>query len=215
MEESSMRDLSIRTEKKIIDVDEMAHVFYEMDTDMVMDEYFSFSCKGAKNKHRDMTKIRVRQSAAEMRELMDFFNDKDVDSYLELGLEEGGSFFLMSAYLASLRPGGLERATGLDKVNMCDYIKDNNEGKLDFAFMDCLDYQPTQNYDYIFIDTNQKYRPMKQTYLKYRPYCNKYIGFHDVKDRRYGAKQLFNELKEKHDHIYIDHSLAGIGVIIL
>jgi hypothetical protein len=144
------------TEKKIIDVQELAHVFYEMDTEDVMREYFSFSCKGSKRQYRDRTKIRIKQSFEEVIELFEFLNDKDIKSYLEVGIQQGGSYFLTTGYLSSLQ-SNIIRATGLDRYNECQYMIDHNKGKMEFVFEDCLAYEPQGTYDYIFIDTNQKY----------------------------------------------------------
>jgi hypothetical protein len=200
----------IKTVKEVIDVLQNSK---DLETDIL--DYFSFSCKGERTRYEDRSKIRIKQSKTETFELYDFLKDKEIESYMEIGLQNGGSFILTTAYLAMLSPE-FRLATGLDLENQCDYLVQANPD-LNFHFCNCLNYEPQHDYDFIFIDTNQRYESLKKTFEMYKEHCNKYIAFHDVDSVgiRWGAPRLFAELREQDDHKHFCNSAAGGGLIIL
>ena len=80
-----------------------------------------------------------------------------------------------------------------------------------------MTFTPIRNYDLIFIDNNFRYTKMKECFDKFCDYSNKVIALHDICDTRYGAKQLWKNVKQNKfykttEYIY---SGAGIGVVWL
>jgi len=179
-----------------------------------LNEYFSFSCMGQRFSHKDKTKIRVKQSAKELIEYLDFLKDKSIESYLEVGIANGGNYLIVSCMLKSYNDN-FNYSMGIDLRQICDNTVLKNSDFLNFEFCDCLGYDLNRNYDLIFIDTNQSYSNMTKSFEKYSEHCNKYIAFHDVNDRRYGAKKLFAELSKKYETKHFSNSGAGIGLVIL
>lgn len=179
-----------------------------------INEYFAFSCKGARTSRRKRrNKIIVKQSYNEVLELLDFLKDEEINSYLEIGLEKGGNFFLLSSIFRKYNEN-FDCSLGIDiKNSLYDFIE--NDELLILDFCNCLDYKLDKNFDYIFIDTNQSYSDLKKVFEVYKNKSNKFIAFHDVNDRRWGNKKFFNELKETYKYKHFSHSGAGIGLIDL
>jgi hypothetical protein len=150
---------------------------------------------------------------------MRFMEGEEISNYLEVGVEYGGMFFLMDSFFRSVNPHFLG-STGVDicttelmKERYPPYYKQFPSAE--FIESDCFDFVPQTKYDFIFIDNNLKYGRMKECFEHYLPHATKFIGFHDIKDRKYGAKRLWEELQQEYETHQFIHSLAGIGVVVL
>jgi len=177
----------------------------------------AFSCKGSKCKARG--RFSVHQCSKEIYRLMDKFKSENISSFLEVGVEFGGMFFCMDSFLRSVNPD-FEGSTGLDikTTELMESRYPNYHAKYPtakYVIGDCFDFAPDKKYDFIFIDNNLKYNRMKECFHQYLPHATRYIGFHDIKDGRYGAKRLWEELEQEYETETFVHSLAGIGLITL
>jgi hypothetical protein len=192
----------------------LIELFRESDSyKKIISNNFAFSCRGARQRNRT-NKLFVHQAKKEIFGYLDFLSDKSIKSYLELGLEECANYYLISSALKYFNDD-FQYAMGLDIRELSNEILESNKDFLNYKFCNCLKYEVDRNYDLIFIDTNQKYNDMKKTFDKYSQYCNKYIAFHDIEDRRYGAKRLFKELENQFNTIKWVNSGAGIGLVEL
>ena len=150
---------------------------------------------------------------------MTLLHPHQIESYLEVGVERAGMWLVMDSFFRASNPS-YKGSVGLDirvvkpiMERMGSY-KEIYEG-FDFVQGDCFDYEPEEQFDYIFIDNNLRYPRMKECFEKFLPHAKRFIGFHDIQDGKYGAKKLWSELKDEYNTIEFIHSGAGIGIIEL
>lgn len=184
---------------------------------LIVKNNFSFGCKG--DKGEKSPNFNLHQSRNEILDFLNFIKDKKINNYLEVGVESGGTFIFIDSFLRFAN-SEFEGSTGVDlkthstlKKRLDIYQKKYNDVK--FLEMNCFDFVAEEKYDLVFIDNNLRYDNMKRCFQQYLNYTNKYICFHDILDRRYGAKRLWIELKQEYNTIEFVHSLAGIGIILL
>lgn len=175
----------------------------------------AFRCAGS----RDNAKGRfvAHQCKTEIYKLMMLLKDKDITSYLEIGVENGGNIMVIDSFLRAVSKS-FDGSTGVDlrKTQLLDerlskYCKKYDDFK--FVESDCFKFTPEKQYDYIFIDNNLRYNNMKKCFLQYLPFAKRFIGFHDINTGRYGARKLWAELETEYTTEKFVHSGAGIGIV--
>lgn len=174
---------------------------------------FSFSVSGCRA-YRKANLLHFQQHPDEILGLMDFMKDKSINSYMEIGLGPCNTLFLLDSFFRVLS-SDYRQSVGMDIEDKALQFKDYQTKFPTCTFIktNVINYNIDKDYDYIFIDTNQKYRWMKLTFEKCLPHA-RYIGFHDVVNVRWGAVALFRELSQKYEHwSWTGRSNAGIGVI--
>jgi len=174
---------------------------------------FSFSVSGCRV-YRKANLLHFQQHPDEILGLMDFMKDKGINSYMEMGLGSCNTLFLLDSFFRVLSKD-YRQSIGMDINDKEQLFKDYQTKfpSCTFILTNVLSYNFDNDFDYIFIDTNQRYSNMKMTFEKCLPHA-RYIGFHDIANGRWGAKALFNELSQKYDNwSWIKRSNAGIGVV--
>ena len=173
---------------------------------------FSFSVAGCRA-YRKRNVLHFQQHPGELMGLMGVLQDKGIKSYMEMGISFCNTFCFMDSFFRTLSPD-FEVSVGIDIEDKSDILKEyqTQYPTCSFVQTDVLKYEFTRDFDFIFIDTNQRYRYMKQTFEKCLPHA-RYIGFHDIAAHRWGALALFKELQEHYKFWSWSRSGAGIGLL--
>jgi hypothetical protein len=172
--------------------------------------------------------LEVKQNPYEYKELLEFFKNNNIKKYLEIGSTNSGSFFINSIFLQKsvdilnyIEKIDSEDDINLKKVNnkilkLKDFFPNKN---IDFFNIstDLFFENNNQTYDCIFIDNEQSYENLKQTYLNSLKCLEKegFIIFHDIKNEKNAAFKLWLEIKDHHKIIGIisDKNNCGIGIL--
>lgn len=188
-------------------------------------EYFHAKFKG---------NLEVQQIPVEYIELLEFFKSTDIKSYLELGVANGGSFFINSLFLQQTANiihcvDSLEYKDAphvkqtYDKINnKVLKLKEFFPGKNIEFFNNTTDgffQNNTQTYDCIFIDADHSYEGVMKDYNNSLNFVNKggWLIFHDINNTSTGVSKCWNEIKNNHEVIGVfSHPYStncGIGVL--
>lgn len=157
---------------------------------------------------------------------------KNIQSYLEIGCRNGGTFVLTCEYLKKINKQ-FSKATAIDIIDKSDLIKQYlNKEDINIDFLqtnshseDFRHFISEKFYDLIFIDGDHSYDGVKKDAETTRDFCNIQV-FHDtVNDACLGVSQYWNELKNSHKDKYdffdftdqyesVEGRFLGIGVAI-
>jgi len=172
-----------------------------------------------------MTKI-GGQDLSEWNDFIDYLQDKNIKSYLEIGAREG----IALRYLAERLP--LEAITVVDLPGAV-WGKKGSEVKLlnnlsalgiehhvylgNSADADVAEKVARHApFDLIFIDGDHNYAGVKADYKLYGD-MGRILAFHDINQhfraKAYGATKLWNELKQVKKTFIAAGSRKGIGII--
>lgn len=175
--------------------------------------------------------LEVQQIPLEYVGLLNFFRSNNIKRYLELGVGNGGSFFINSIFLQksvetihcvdSLEYTNFGQT--FDKINkkvekLKEFFPDKN---INFFNMTTDKFFETnkEEYDCIFIDADHSYSGVIKDYENSLNYVRKggWLIFHDIDSTSTGVCQAWNELKNKQtvvdtfSHPYI--KTCGIGIM--
>lgn len=150
----------------------------------------------------------LEQNKYELMRLCEFIIEKNIQSYLEVGIAHGYLLRFMKSVM-KLRVRGItldwrDSHFGLEVV----YGRSDCEGIVKSA----------PDMDLYFIDGDHAYESVKSDYLNYRGKC-KYMAFHDILGNRdcEGVRQFWSEIKGSFSHwefVDEDRGIAsGIGII--
>lgn len=174
--------------------------------------------------------LRLQQNPEEYAELLFFFKNLKNDTYLELGIGQGGSFFLNSLFqknsklfnavdncdYQSHHANFSDQRTSIKKyINYLNGFK--NDSEVNFFDMKTKDFFLTNKniYDVIFIDADHNYEGVKEDYENSLKFLSKegYLIFHDIINEGCGVKQLWSELdSNKKINEFIYSRDCGIGI---
>lgn len=147
----------------------------------------TLDCKQLKIK--DPTKLEcwnglgLRQYPEEIAQLLVFLykNKNDINSYFEIGVSGGGSFFLIDSFLRAVNPD-MGKSFGIDNVSVSrhrkkfdNYIKENPDVEL--VNVDSREFEIIEEYDFCLIDGG--HNQVGNDYNMVKDYC-KIIAFHDI-----------------------------------
>jgi predicted O-methyltransferase YrrM len=182
--------------------------------------------------------LQLQQVPEEYSEFLNIIRDTDIKTYLELGVGNGGSFFVNSIFLQKTA----------NKLHCVDNIAYRNthvkqsetkiQNKVDmlqemfsckdifFHNMSTNDFfeRNTDTFDCIFIDADHSYEGVLADYKNAIKIINKggIIILHDIANTDTGVSRLWNEIKEIHPIIkefkYKSNSTwfpCGIGIIFI
>ncbi|MES2395658.1 MAG: class I SAM-dependent methyltransferase [Bacteroidota bacterium] len=177
--------------------------------------------------------LKLQQVPEEYAELLLALKGYGAESYLSLGVGNGGSFAMECFFMQK----SLTNAIEIDNLAYGAQIGQNEKEILDFIeiarpFMnkDCnLQFykqttdvyfnqlSKTAKFDVIFIDADHSYEGVKKDYDNSLNHINKggLIIFHDVNsDACPGIKRIWSDVKKQYRHWEFIHSkTCGIGVI--
>ena len=178
--------------------------------------------------------LQVQQIPVEYLGLLKFFKSNNIYTYLELGVANGGSFFINSIFSQNTTNlihcvDSLEykdaphvRQT-FDKINS-KVIKLKEffpEKTINFFNMttDAFFEQNSQKYDCIFIDADHSYEGVMKDYVNSLKFVNNngWLIFHDINNDETGVCKAWNEIKNNHKiEGVFSHEFSkacGIGIL--
>lgn len=182
----------------------------------------------------DLGKSRIRscQDVDDLRYYIKWIQERanTINSYLEVGPSVGGTFYIVSSFLAHYNDE-FEKANAIDRK---DKMRDWNEFKLHMAnnfqvdcnmeVADSQKYDMTDKYyDLIFIDADHRFPGVLNDFLNYKDHC-RYLGFHDIayagERQPCGVPAAWNIIKSCYNEYYefinanTNYDMPmGIGVI--
>jgi len=176
---------------------------------------FSFTVGGCRRKYAKSNALCSQQHPKELFSMMTYLKDKNIRSYMEIGLGNCTTVFILDSFFRSLSKHYLE-TVGLCIRDCSNCFTEYDEPTCRFVMANVVDYDFSlfaNQFDFIFIDTNQERASLEITFEK----CKnaRYVAFHDVSSKRYhyGARSLFKDLETKYESQKWSHSLAGIGLL--
>lgn len=179
--------------------------------------------------------LKLQQVPEEFAELLLFLKDRKIESYLELGIGNGGSFTVMCYFLQRK----LERAVAVDDFSYRDQIQQSVievnsmiqqlDLDADIMFINSTTNAyfnhlagkvPRETFDCIFIDADHSYQGAKKDYDNALKHINKggIIIFHDINSHACpGIRQLWAEVKKEHKDTleFVSSNTCGIGVVVI
>lgn len=174
--------------------------------------------------------LELQQIPIEYVNLLEFFKNNKIEKYLELGVGNGGSFFLNSIFLQKTCKlfhcvDSLEYEQKYETISkkidkLKDFFKDKefvfHNLTTDLFFIDNLNI-----YDCIFIDADHSYEGVKKDFINSLNFINKggYIIFHDISNANTGVKKFWEEIKTTYkvvgEYIHPNIKNCGIGLITI
>lgn len=131
--------------------------------------------------------------------------EQNINSYIEIGCRWGGTFVLTNEYLK--RFNRMDKSVAVDIIdspvaNYCVSNKETQFIRMNSQSKEFINYMNNNYFDLIFIDGDHHYNGVKSDY-EISKNSGKIFVFHDiVNDMCPGVIQLWNELKNKENHIY-------------
>ena len=176
------------------------------------------------NNHKDMGcwgGLQCKQYPEELAKLLVFIfkNRSKIHSYCEIGVERGGTFFVIDSLLRSINPN-MGKSLAIDKNDkiirhgLQDYK--NKYKNIEFIQIDSVNFKPCERYNLCLIDGNHSYDGSKHDFNLMKSYSN-YIAIHDIKlERGSNVKQLWEEIEGNKIEFLNDNDFfpvsIGIGV---
>lgn len=178
--------------------------------------------------------LKLQQNPSEFAQLLVLIKDViKPQSYLELGIGNGGSWLLMTHYIKSIKKSvavdnlaygdligqSLEEVEEIERFLSLDSLKRKLEAT--FYYKSTKQFFLLDNdreFDVIFIDADHSYEGAKFDFENSLNLVNNggYIIFHDIVSKGApGVVQLWNEIKDKYEwsREFIASQTCGIGVI--
>lgn len=156
---------------------------------------------------------------------------KKINSYIEIGCRNGGTFALHNEYLKSTG-SKLQQSVAIDIVEESDFMSSYRNQSSNVTFLkinsfseEFKSYIKDNFFDLVFIDGDHSYEGVKNDAEITRNYCNIQV-FHDtVNNACPGVGIYWNELKNNHFNTYdffdftdqydsVNGTYLGIGVAI-
>ena len=167
--------------------------------------------------------------------LLDFFKTSNIQSYLELGVANGGSFFVNSIFLQntattlhcvdnlSYEGTHVEQTESkiLSKVNKLKKMFPHKDVKFFNSSTDLFFKNNNNKYDCIFIDADHTYEGVKKDFENSLDCLNEngFLIFHDIANTDTGVAKLWSEIKnnfknyKEFKHTKANWYNCGIGII--
>lgn len=178
--------------------------------------------------------LEVQQIPEEYVNLLIFFKNNNINRYLELGVANGGSFFMNSIFLQktadiihcvdclAYKDVPWVGQTAEKIQSKVDRLKEYfPEKKIQFYNMSTDNFfkQNSQEYDCIFIDADHDYEGVMKDYVNSLKFIRKdgWIIFHDIQNYNTGVKDCWTEVSKnystKYEFCHPISSNCGIGII--
>jgi len=167
--------------------------------------------------------VNSKQYPDELAKLLVFIyeNRLKIHSYCEIGVERGGTFFIIDSFLRAINPN-MGESLGIDKDISGNrrgifekYVKAYPQAK--YRLIHSAHFKPSQRYDLCFIDGDHKYIGAKRDFELMQAFSN-YIALHDIKFVNHDAEveRLWGEIEgEKTEFLNEDDLFpmpVGIGL---
>lgn len=152
----------------------------------------------------------LEQNSEELEQLCRFIDEKDILTYLEIGIAHGRLLSFMTREMRLIGKGiTLDKMDGHDGLNVIYGRSQSNKIKQEFE--GC-------RFDLIFVDGDHSYGGVSSDYENFKDKC-KYMAFHDILGLRQceGVKQFWKEIKKEYEGRYWEFiggtNPSGIGVL--
>jgi cephalosporin hydroxylase len=179
--------------------------------------------------------IKFWQYPNQLSKLITYLRDKEINSYLEIGVRWGGTFVIMNEVLRTSNPhiesfanDIIDASEILDKYqnkfigNGFSYLQSSSNDVNLFFNLSSITPKPQPQIDCVFIDGCHYYWCIKEDYQRALNLGAKYIIFHDIVSQSSPAsKMAWNDIKKKHKKTYeftdqydsLKGTYLGIGVV--
>lgn len=180
--------------------------------------------------------IKFWQYPNQLSKLLCFLKDKEIDSYLEMGVRWGGTFIIMNEFLMKYYP--LLESHALDVIPPSEILDTYQNEFRDIRFwyheietQSPYFFQrieggeniiPNKKIDLVFIDACHSFQCIQRDYFQALMLGAKYIVFHDIVNcKTKGSRMAWQEIKKSHRnfHEFVDQykemngKYLGIGLI--
>lgn len=161
--------------------------------------------------------------------LVFMYNHQDkINSYMELGCERGGTFFIIDSYMRSIKKSF--KSVAIDKTAMIKNFDEYHKKFPEANFFELNLRDPRASVvlcnnkcDFTFIDGCHKYNQVLADFdLVKHATTSKFIGLHDIKLKhisRVQVHKLWKEIRKNYAHTEISNNdkrfkgSIGIGII--
>jgi hypothetical protein len=168
--------------------------------------------------------MKCRQFPDELAQMLVFlyWNRKKINSYCEIGVCYGGTFYVVDSFLRAVNPD-MGQSLAIDvnehrvmRSGFVEYKANNPE--VDFLRVSSKYFKPDRKYDLCFIDGDHSYEACMADYRLMKNYSNM-IALHDVKLPYREVKNVWDEIDGhyKIEFVTRDNRLPipmGIGILL-
>jgi len=175
--------------------------------------------------------LKLQQIPEEYSAFLLFLRGLNKNSYLELGVGQGGSFLVNCLFQKTTKVFHAvdncyylqkhieffdQRSSILQRIEEIKDFKENSDVKFFDKSTDDFFENNNIKYDIIFIDADHDYKGAKKDYENSLDYLNDggYVIFHDIANKSCGVKKLWDEIENsKKLYEFISGDKCGIGVL--
>lgn len=180
--------------------------------------------------------IKFWQYPNQFSKLLYFLKDRDIDSYLELGVRHGGTFILITELLMRYNSFLISHCVDVIPASEILHIYQTEFRKIPFYYHQIDTHNtfifqrlegretliPEIKFDLVFIDACHSYQCAKRDYFLALMLGAKYILFHDIVNiHTKGSKMLWSEMKKNHKKTYefvdqyeeMNGKFLGLGLV--
>lgn len=161
--------------------------------------------------------LRIIQLPKEFAEFLVWMSENEINTYMEVGVSTGGSWFFVDSYLRAVNPN-YRGSVGYDTASK---LRDSEAYFRRFPSAKFRHRGSTQihlrgQFDLAFIDATHEENWVWHDFNKVKDNC-RFVAFHDIVLRNASVDKFWNAAKKRYQHWeFIDRSLpetAGIGVL--
>lgn len=167
-------------------------------------------------------KIRILHDKKELHVFYDFLSDYTLQSWLEVGVFNGGGIYIWKELLSDTATivgidnkivqtpiSSLIRKDQQGSIVYCD-LSDTSRAKYEISAI-------RNGFDAIFIDASHKYDAVKRDFETFSDMAEQLIIIHDIYRYDKDAGRFWNEIKESYDYVEIpnENKVIGYGIIKL
>jgi hypothetical protein len=145
--------------------------------------------------------LQCKQYPEELAKLLVFIyqNRFKIHSYCEIGVERGGTFFVIDSFLRAINPNmgkslAIDTSDKIIRHNFQEY--QNKHKDIEFIKINSVNFKPEREYDLCLVDGDHSYDGVKNDFELMKPF-SKYIAIHDIKleGEKNNVRKLWKEIE--------------------
>jgi hypothetical protein len=168
--------------------------------------------------------LKSKQYPNELAQFLAFLHARkdQINTYLEIGVENCGTFYTVDSYLRSINPH-FRKSIAIDKMREpSNFEAYKKRYHCEYLCMNSRELKIKNAIDLVFIDGDHSYNAVKADFEKVKDNC-KFVAFHDVvcnNIRGVEVKHLWDNIKISYEYYEFLNSnptilgRLGIGVLI-